>query len=275
MQPGLIIRGFILAADDAQEDCVMAVEAVARWNAVNSRFRAAVVEPVMLQTHGELTAGRQPKPELFETLLLESDFLIGIFRRSIEPHQGEALTHAVRQFVERAGAEAVRLFFVDGEPSAEASPEFEQFRAEMQSRGLVSHVADAAALAEKLRDGLDVLLNGLLHGGQPAPSVETPSADESPRRGDDSLSADATELLREAVLDRDGMIEFVRHAGGLEIKTNGREFVPPGEVRAAVRWQEALEELVAAHLVVDRDEKGFFYEVTAKGFRLGDTLDGS
>lgn len=271
MQSGLIIRGFILTADDAQPDRATAVETIARWNAVNSRFRAAVVEPVTIQTHGELVAGRQPEPELFEKLLFSSDFLIGIFRRSIEPHQADELAGSVRRFVEHAGSDAVRLFFVEGD----SSPALEQFRAEMQSDGLVRVVGDAALLPEKLRDGLDVLLNSLLHGQQVAASMEPSEAGDQPQRSGESLSADAAELLREATLDRDGMIEFVRHAGGLEIKTNGREFVPPGEVRAAVRWQEALEELVAAGLVVDRDAKGFFFEVTAKGFRLGDTLDGS
>ena len=79
MQPGLIVRGFIASPSDVNPERDAASRVITEWNAANSLARAAIIEPVRVETHAELGLGTHPQEIINKQLLERCDFLIAIF----------------------------------------------------------------------------------------------------------------------------------------------------------------------------------------------------
>ena len=95
---------------------------------------------------------------------------------------------------------------------------------------------------------------------------------QSPIADPIQLSEDARELLVEATKDASGVIYKTQTFSGLNVETNGRNFVKMGKSRSAARWEHAIQDLLDQGLVGDRKGKGEVFEVTHKGFEVADGL---
>ena len=65
----------------------------------------------------------------------------------------------------------------------------------------------------------------------------------------------------------------VRHTGGTDIQTNGKNLIPSHERREVAKWEAALEELVQKDLLVERGHKGEVFEVTNLGYQIADMIE--
>jgi hypothetical protein len=90
----------------------------------------------------------------------------------------------------------------------------------------------------------------------------------------DSLSDEARALLLEASADRGGVIMMLRDSGGFHLQTNGKQMMNPGDPRAAAIWKAAVEELRDGGLIKDRGHKGEIFELTAKGYKRAESMQG-
>ncbi len=88
-----------------------------------------------------------------------------------------------------------------------------------------------------------------------------------------ALSPEARRLLREAALDRAGLVLFERYGASVDLHTNGQSFVTSKERRELATWEAALEELVKAGLLLARGERGEIYEITRQGYAAAEHLD--
>src|SRR5258706_15463283 len=112
MQAALIVRAFLASPNDVQAERDAACEVIAEWNAVNSLDRAAIIEPVRIETHAQLELGDHPQEILNRQLLDRCDFLIAIFWSKIgSPTNKEksGTIHEIKEFAEKKGAENVKL----------------------------------------------------------------------------------------------------------------------------------------------------------------------
>jgi hypothetical protein len=64
----------------------------------------------------------------------------------------------------------------------------------------------------------------------------------------------------------------LRDTGGFHVQTNGKQFVPAGDARAAATWKAAVEELLSSGDLEPRGSKGVTFAVTAKGYKLAEAL---
>ena len=64
------------------------------------------------------------------------------------------------------------------------------------------------------------------------------------------LSDEARRLLEEVSLDSHGTIMLLRHLGGTDLQTNGKNFIEDQNRRAVVKWEAALEQLQNEELVI-------------------------
>ena len=87
------------------------------------------------------------------------------------------------------------------------------------------------------------------------------------------LSNEARVLLKEASMDEQGIIMFLRYIGGTELRTNGKNLITDGSPRQIAKWEAALNELVSTDLVTDRSHKGEVFEVTDSGYRIADMIE--
>jgi len=87
-----------------------------------------------------------------------------------------------------------------------------------------------------------------------------------------ALSQEARVLLKEASQDRGGTILLARHMGGAVLQTNGKDLIASNERREIAKWEQALNELVSADLVVARGYKGEMFEITNVGYQVADMI---
>ncbi len=90
--------------------------------------------------------------------------------------------------------------------------------------------------------------------------------------GNLQLSEEARELLVEATKDASRVIYKTQTFSGLNVGTNGRNFVIMGNMRSAARCEQAIQDLLDQGLVKDLKGKGEVFEVTSKGFEVADGL---
>jgi CAP12/Pycsar effector protein, TIR domain len=89
---------------------------------------------------------------------------------------------------------------------------------------------------------------------------------------DFGLSKEAIQLLSESVDDKQGTIMMVGTLQGLIIQTNGHNFTEGGDRRVEAIWKGAVEELYSLELLEDRAGKHEVFQVTAKGYKVADTV---
>ena len=95
---------------------------------------------------------------------------------------------------------------------------------------------------------------------------------QSPIANPIQLSEEARELIVEAIKDASGIICKSQTFSGLNVETNGRNFVKTGNRRSAARYEQAIQDLRDHGLVKDPKGKGEVFEVTQKGFEIADGL---
>ncbi len=87
------------------------------------------------------------------------------------------------------------------------------------------------------------------------------------------LSNEARVLLKEASMDEQGVIMFLRSLGETELSTKGKNLMANGSPRQVAKWEAALNELLDSDLVIDRSHKGQLFEVTDLGYRIADMIE--
>ena len=95
---------------------------------------------------------------------------------------------------------------------------------------------------------------------------------QSPIANPIQLSEEARELIVEATKDASGIICKTQTFSGLNVETNGRNFVKIGSIRSAARCEQAIQDLLDHGLIKDPKGKGEVFEVTHKGFEIADGL---
>jgi hypothetical protein len=86
-----------------------------------------------------------------------------------------------------------------------------------------------------------------------------------------SLSAEARTLLVTAA-SSDGCVTHSRYMLGTDIHAGNATLNDPTNQRSIAIWEQAIKDLVAYDLLVDRGYKGEVYKVTAKGYEVADLL---
>jgi len=64
----------------------------------------------------------------------------------------------------------------------------------------------------------------------------------------------------------------LRHLGGTDIQTNGKNVIPSNERREVAKWEQALAELTTLGLVVALGHKGELFEVSNLGYQIADMI---
>ncbi len=132
-----------------------------------------------------------------------------------------------------------------------------------------------ARASEKVRVGIFVLLFlGVLGFGGAMFRVSTGMAMATPAVATPggALSPEARLLLREAALDRAGLVLFERYGASVDLHTNDKSLLTSKEHRQLATWEAALEELVKQGLLLARGERGEVYEITKKGYESAEGL---
>ncbi len=277
MQQGLIFRGFIASPSDVEEERDAAADEIAHWNGANSLARAAIIEPVRIETHARSALGAHPQEIINKQLLDRCDFLIAIFWSRLgtpTANEDSGTIDEIKEFAKLNGSEHVKLFFSNKDLPADHDRDqlrrLRDFKREMETQGLYCSFRDVDDFKSKLRDQLDMLVNATLPSRSAI--VGTLSQEVATVAAEIDLSDDAKKLLLEAADDPHGDIAYVRSSSGTEIVANDHNFTSPHDARSVAKWTAALKELAQNQLVQGPVRSGYSLPLTHKGYQWVDRL---
>lgn len=268
----------IASPGDVASERAIIREVIYEWNAVHSENRNIVLLPVGWETHSSPEMGNKPQEIINNQILHKCDLLVGVFWTRIGTATDEYLSGSVEE-IERIieTGDPVMLYF-SGQPVVMESVDIEQyktlteFKKTCQSRGLYEEFQSQSDFKEKFYRHLQIKLNEhplFKDVGFEAPEKKiVESVVHLPE-----LTKEAKTLLKEASLDNNGTIVYLKMMGGNAIQTNGKNFITSKSRREEALWEAALQELESKELVDDPGHKGEVFVLTNQGYKVADMIE--
>jgi hypothetical protein len=274
-----VFNVMIASPSDVPSERNIVREVVYEWNAVHSESRKIALLPVGWETHSTPEMGGRAQAILNEQILEKCDLLVGIFWTRIGTETGEFLSGTVEEIEKHVTSGKPAMLYFYGQPVEEGSVDKEQysklkeFRESCQKRGLYATYDSHSDFKEKFYHHLQIKVNTHklfeVEGGSTEEKEEIVKSETKIP----NLSNEAKLLLKEASMDTHGTILHVRYLGGTDIQTNGKNLITKQDRRHVAKWEDALQELLTATLVVARGHKGEIYEVSNEGYRIADMVE--
>ena len=267
----------IASPGDVASERAIVRDVVYEWNAVNANLRKVVLLPVGWETHSSPEMGATAQTIINRQVVSKCDLLVGVFWTRIGTATERHLSGTVEEIEEHISAGKPVMLYFSSQPVVLDTVDMDQvqklkaFKASCQSRGLFETYDSHGEFKDKFYRQLQLKVNehplfqDANVGGDEHAIVE--SRTQLP-----ALSPEARVLLKEASQDRGGTIIHARYIGGSALQTNDKNLIPSNERREVAKWEQALEELKAKDLVVDRGHKGEVFEITNLGYQVADMI---
>jgi len=128
-QRGLIFRALVASPSDCTHERRLIPEVIAEWNAVHSLSNAAVIEPVLWETHSRPDLGGRPQGIINKQLVANCDLLIGAFWTRLGTPTGEAVSGTAEEIEQFRGAGKPVLLYFSSAPVVPESLDAAQYAA--------------------------------------------------------------------------------------------------------------------------------------------------
>jgi hypothetical protein len=273
-----VFNVMIASPSDVQLERNIAREVIHEWNAVHSMSTKLILQPVGWESHSQPSMGDRPQAIINKQVLSCSDLLIAIFWTRLGTPTGQAPSGTVEEIdVDLKQGKPAMLYFSSAPVRADSVDEdqyraLKEFRKDCEQRGLVQPFDDSNDFRQKFARQLAATINTHVHfkvAGNP--SVDFGSRFEQ-RVRIPQISKEAAELLKQASNDGDGYVIRARHLNGVNVSTNGRDFVEQNNPRSTAVWEAAVDELASARLIKDTGSDGQIYKVTREGYEFAELL---
>lgn len=206
-QNGLIFRALVASPGDCAVERKIISEVISLWNAVHSLDRAAIVEPVLWESHARPAMGDRPQQLINDQLLARCDLLIGAFWTRLGTPTGKAESGTAEEIEHFRSANKPVMLYFSSMPVAPDSLDPEQYRAlvdyrtNLQRAGLYSQYDSHAEFREQLDRHLGGAMVQLLSSIPRTENLEEPSP--KPKSSREQQKAAIEQI-------RDSFAEFMR-----------------------------------------------------------------
>jgi hypothetical protein len=268
-----VFNVLIASPGDVQVERNIVRDVINEWNAIHSPSRGIVFQPIGWETHSHPAMGGRPQGVLNDQILKHADLLVAIFWTRLGTPTGEAPSGSVEEIERHVAAGKPAMVYFSSAPVRLDSVDDEQYRAlvtfkeQCKRRGLVETYDSQTDFRQKLARQLASKVNNDTYFAKGTPGVVVAPI---PDRPVPEVSEEAKKLLLTARDDKDGLVLRVSLLSGVEIQTNGKQFVERGNPRSEAAWDSALKQLTELGLLEDRGHKGEVYRVTAAGYEMAD-----
>jgi hypothetical protein len=272
-----VFNVMIASPGDVASERSIIRDVIYEWNAVHSVSRNIVLLPIGWESHSSPEMGSSPQQIINKQILDKCDFLVGVFWTRIGTPTNDYASGTVEEIEKHIVSDKPVMLYFSSQPVAMDTVDINQvtklkeFKTSCQSRGLYEEYDSHTDFKEKFYRHLQLKLNE--HPLFKEASSETISEIVESKTQLPPLTLEARILLKEASLDNHGNIIHLRHLGGTNIQTNGKNFITSQEHREVARWEAVLDELATNDLIVDRGYKGEVFEVTNLGYQIADMIE--
>jgi hypothetical protein len=185
-QQGLIFRILVASPSDCIHERKAIPEIIYSWNAANSLRNAAILEPVLWETHATPAMGDRPQAIINKQLVKQCALLVGVFWTRLGTDTGVAESGTAEEIEEfRKEGKPVLLYF-SSVPVVPESIDHKQYqklvayKKTLQNQGIVFSYDSVAAFRELLQRHLTSTIGDLLvaQGKSSGPSPTPEESDE-------------------------------------------------------------------------------------------------
>jgi hypothetical protein len=181
-QEGLIFRILVASPSDCIQERKLIPEVIYSWNAATSFLSAAIIEPVMWETHAIPELGDRPQALINKQLVKKCDILVGTFWTRLGTDTGKAESGTVEEIEEFRKENKPVLLYFSSVPVVPESIDHNQYEAlskykkKFEKDGIIFKYDSVGSLREQFQRHLSSTMASLL----PLSSPESPySADDS------------------------------------------------------------------------------------------------
>lgn len=276
-----VIPVMIASPSDVSEERNIIREVIHDWNNVNAEQKRVVLMPYSWETHISPELGVRPQELINNRVLTNCDLLIGVFWTRLGTPTGVSLSGTVEEIEGHIMAMKPAMIYFSTKPIAPDKIDSEQyealrvFKAKCMTIGLVSSYEKLEAFKELVYKHLQLILDGNTYLKRLIEQNNKETTDSNDDNQSISISDEAKELLLTASSTEDGHILTIAAIGGRFIQAGGKTISAGINGRENAKWEHALQELVSYRLVVDRGNKGEFFELTHEGWEFADKLRAS
>ncbi|WP_298962316.1 hypothetical protein [uncultured Methylobacterium sp.] len=253
----------IASPSDVPDERQIIREVINEWNVLHSRDRKTILMPIGWETHSAPDLSDRPQQIINDRLLSHTDILVGIFWTRLGSHTGKAASGTVEEIEQHLSDNRPVMLYFSDTPVALSSVDREQyeklneFKVWAMKKGLIETYTSKKQFRDKFRRHLSQTMTRVI-GEQKPNLVENIESFPSKR-----LSAEALELLKEAVKDEHGMVLHRAHIAGEGIHTNRRQ-LNEENARSSAIWVGAKNELISHGFLVRTSEA--ISKVTRSGY---------
>lgn len=265
----------IASPSDVSAERGVVREVIHEWNSVNAFTRNTVLMPIGWETHSSPAMGASPQKILNTQILDKCDLLVGVFWTRIGTKTEDYESGTVEEIDRHISSGKPAMLYFSSAPVHLDSVDNEQyerlksFRQSCQTRGLYHAYESLSAFRDDFYRHLQLKVNeDGFFSGAPAPEQKilastVPVLD---------LSKDAKVILKEAAQDDSGVVLLVRYLDGTSLQTNGKNLITENNRREIALWEDALQQLVDAGLLIERGSKGEYFELTKSGYEAAENI---
>lgn len=267
----------IASPGDVASERAIIRDVVYEWNAVHSQARSIVLLPVGWETHSSPEMGDSAQNIINNQVLERCDLLVGVFWTRIGTPTTDYASGTVEEIERHMQSGKPTMLYFSSQPVVLDSVESEQieqlkvFKESCRKRGLYESYDSLSGFKEKFYRQLQLKMydhpmfkQGLVGTDIQVVVSKTPFPE---------LTNEAKVLLKESSKDKNGTILYIRHLGGTDIQTNGKNLIDSNERREVARWESALQELVEKGFVIERGHKGQVFEISNEGYQVADMIE--
>ncbi len=167
-QQGQIFRILVASPSDCAKERKAIPEVIYSWNAVHSFRAAAILEPVLWETHATPELGDRPQAIINKQLLTQCDVLIGVFWTRLGTNTGSAESGTVEEIEEfRKTGKPVLLYFssapvVPDSINSEQYKKLIEYKKMVEGQGIIFSYDSVGQLRELLQRHLSTAMNALI-----------------------------------------------------------------------------------------------------------------
>lgn len=272
-----VFNVMIASPGDVASERAIIRDVVYEWNAVHSQARSIVLLPVGWETHSSPEMGDSAQNIINNQVLERCDLLVGVFWTRIGTPTTDYASGTVEEIERHMQSGKPTMLYFSSQPVVLDTVESEQieqlksFKDSCRERGLYESYDSLTGFKEKLYRQLQ--LKTYDHPIFKRESGATDIHVVESKTPYPQLTNEAKVLLKEASRDKNGTILYLRHLGGTDIQTNGKNLISSNERREVARWEGALHELVEKGFVIGRGHKGQVFEISNEGYQIADMIE--
>lgn len=270
----------IASPGDVASERAIVREVLSEWNAVHAQSRKIVLLPAGWESHSSPDMGKSAQSIINEQVLDKCDLLVGVFWTRIGSRTHDYSSGTVEEIERHIASDKPAMLYFSEQPARldsvdnEQYEELQRFKESCKGRGLYQTYDNHSQFKERFYHHLQLKLNqhpmftAISAGSDNSNNFGLPAVTQLP-----NLSDEARRLLKEVSLDNHGTIMLLRHIGGTDLQTNGKNFIEDQSRRTVAKWEAALEQLKNEELVIARGSKAEVFEITERGFQVADHIE--